>query len=220
MALREWARRPVRDQLETLSWYYHRAEYELFTRRHSLDFDGFIPREELITKSTDSLRNSNNYRPYSNFHLKLLLREALGMGIRFRNFVDVGCGKGQPCIFAQKYFRFANAYGIDFSEPLIDVAKQNAAKVAYDNVAFFVADAATWKIPEGNSLLFLFNPFNGVILEKFVTSNLEHFVRYHSLIAYGFDEHRATLCRLGFEIVFRSYRHQQSLLRYAGAPQG
>lgn len=214
----QWARRPMREKLDTLSWYYHKAEYEWFTRRHSLQFDGVIVREELVTGSTESLANSNNYRPYSNFYLKLLLQEALGTGIPFQNFVDVGCGKGQPCIFVRKYFKFANIFGIDFSEPLIEIAKRNVAKMAYDNVSLSVADAASWKIPAGNSVLFLFNPFNEIILEKFVTSNLDHFVRYRSLIAYGFDEHRATLCRLGFEIIFRSHRHQQSLLRYAGSP--
>ncbi len=71
----------MRDYLETLSWYYHRAELFAFTRRHSLEFDGFIPRDKLVAESAESLANSNNYRPYSNFHLKLLLREALKSGI-------------------------------------------------------------------------------------------------------------------------------------------
>jgi SAM-dependent methyltransferase len=215
--IRELARRPMRDHLETLSWYYHRAEYLAFTRRHSLDFDGFIPREKLVTESIESLKNSNNYRPYSNYHLKSLLREALSTGIQFENFVDVGCGKGQPCIFAKKYFGFASVYGIDFCEPLIDVAKRNLAKTAYKNVFFLVADATSWKIPKGNSVIFLFNPFNEIILRKFLDSNLEHFARYSSLIAYGVDEHKSVMCRLGFEIIFRSFRHQYSLLKYGGS---
>jgi SAM-dependent methyltransferase len=206
------------DHLDTLSWYCHRAAHLAFTRRHSLDFDGFIARENLVAQSAESLSNSHNYSPYSSFRLKRLVQEALDTGISFKNFVDVGCGKGQPCIFAKKYFGFPNVYGIDFSEPLIDVAKQNLAKIRYDNVQFLVADATTWRIPEGNSIIFLFNPFNGTILERFLRLNLEHFARHASLIAYGFDEHRSTICRLGFEIIFRSRRHQQSILRYGDSP--
>jgi SAM-dependent methyltransferase len=215
--VRELAHRPISDHLETLSWYYHQAECRAFTRRHALDFDGFIPREELVAESADSLANSNNYRPYSNFHLKPLLREALNTGIQFENFVDVGCGKGQPCIFAKKYFGFKNVYGIDFCEPLIKIALQNLAKTHYENVHFLVADATTWKIPAGNTLVFLANPFNEIIMEKFLVSNLEHFTRYRSLIAYGFDFFKSTMCRLGFEIIFRSNRHQYSLLQYTGS---
>ena len=216
--VRALASRPMREYLESLSSYYHRAEHFAFTRLHSLDFDGFIPREKLVAESAESLANSNNYRPYSNFHLKLLLQEALNTGIKFENFVDVGCGKGQPCIFAKKYFEFPNIYGIDFSEPLIDVAKRNLAKTSYKNVNFLVADATSWKLPRGNSLVFLFNPFNEIILEKFLTLNLDHFTRYRSLIAYGVDAHVSTMHQLGFESIFQSPRHQQSILRYSGSP--
>jgi SAM-dependent methyltransferase len=212
------ANRPMRDYWETLSWYYHRAEHFAFTRRHSLDFDGFIPREKLVAESAESLANSNNYRAYSNFHFKLLLQEALKSGIKFDNFVDVGCGKGQPCIFAKKYFDFPNIYGIDFSEPLIEVANRNLAKTSYRNVNFLVADATSWKLPRGNTLVFLFNPFNEIIMEKFLTSNLDHFTRYRSLIAYGVDAHVSTMHQLGFESIFQSPRHQQSILRYSAWP--
>jgi SAM-dependent methyltransferase len=212
------ASRPMREYWETLSWYYHRAEHFAFTRRHSLDFEGFIPREKLVAESAESLANSNNYRPYSNFHLKLILQEALKTGIKFDNFVDVGCGKGQPCFFAKKYFQFPNIYGIDFSEPLIDIAKLNLAKTSYKNVNFLVADATSWKIPRGNSIVFLFNPFNEIIMEKFLTLNLDHFTRYRSLIAYGVDAHVSTMHQLGFESIFRSDRHQQSILQYSGSP--
>jgi SAM-dependent methyltransferase len=216
--VRTLARRPMRDYLETLSWYYHRAELFAFTRRHSLEFDGFIPRDKLVAESAESLANSNNYRPYSNFHLKLLLREALKSGIVFENFVDVGCGKGQPCIFAKKYFDFPNVYGVDFSAPLIEIANRNLAKTSYKNLHFLVADATNWRIPDGNTVVFLFNPFNEIILEKFLTLNLGHFARYRSLIAYGTDSHASTMHQLGFETIFRSPRHQQSILRYGSSP--
>ncbi len=209
---------PLRDNLEALSWWYDRRELLRFVRRYSLDFGGFIPREELSTSSTDSLAHSNNYRPYSNHLLKVLIKEALSSGIQFQNFVDIGCGKGLPCLFARKYFRFAKIYGIDFSEPLIDAAKRNVARLQWEDVSFVVADAAQWKAPEGNTLFFMFNPFDAVILERFLRLNIDHFTRHRSLIAYGYDECRETMLGLGFEIVYRSPKHQQSVLRYIGSP--
>jgi SAM-dependent methyltransferase len=209
---------PLRDKLDALSWWYDRKELVRFTRRYSLDFGGFIPREELSTSAKDSLAHSNNYRPYSNHLLKVLIQEALSSGIQFQNFVDIGCGKGLPSLFARKYFRFAKVYGIDFSEPLIEAAKQNVAKLGWADVSFVVADASKWKAPEGNTLFFMFNPFDAVILERFLTLNLDHFTRNRSLIAYATDDCRETMLNLGFEIVFRDPKHQQSVLRYNGSP--
>jgi SAM-dependent methyltransferase len=216
--IRSLVTRPMSDNFDALSWHYHQAEYFVFTRRLSLDFDGFIPREQLVATSAEALANSHNYKRYTNFHMKRLLREGLRTGIPFTNFVDVGCGKGHPCIIARKYFGFANVYGVDFSAPLIDIANQNLAKTGYGNVHFLVADATTWKLPDGDSLVLLNNPFNEVIVEKFLTSNLDHFRKYRSLIAYGNDLHRSTVCRAGFEILYRSIRYEQSILRYSNSP--
>ena len=138
-------------------------------------------------------------------------------GITFQNFVDVGCGKGLPCIFAKKYFSFPQVYGIDFSAPLIEIARRNQANTRYPGMSFQVADATSWKLPQGDTLVLLNNPFNDIILEKFLTLNLEHFRENRSLIAYGNDSFRATICHLGFEVVYRSNRHHQSLFRYTGS---
>jgi SAM-dependent methyltransferase len=209
---------PLRDKLESLSWWYHRKELMRFVQRYSLDLTGFIPREELSTSAKDSLAHSNNYRPYSNHLLKVLVKEALSTGIQFQNFVDVGCGKGLPCLFARKYFGFAKIYGIDFSEPLIEAANRNVDKLQWKDLSFVVADASQWKAPEGNTLFFMFNPFDAVIMEKFLRLNLDHFRRHRSLIAYGYDECRETMLGLGFEILYRDAKNQQSVLKYTGAP--
>ena len=209
---------PLRDKLDAISWWYHRKELVRFVSRYSLDFGGFIPREQLATSAKDSLAHSNNYRPYSNHLLKALLKQALSSGIQFQNFVDIGCGKGLPCLFARKYFGFAKIYGIDFSEPLIEAAKGNVAKLHWQDVSFVVADAAHWQAPAGNTLFFMFNPFDAVIMERFLTLNIDHFKRHRSLIAYATDDCRDTMLALGFEIVFRDPKNQQSVLRYAGSP--
>jgi SAM-dependent methyltransferase len=199
--------------LETLRWYIHRLDEWLFMSFHSMDFSGFIPRKDLTAESAFSLLNSHNFSSYSGFLLGHLLDEALETGVRFQNFIDIGCGKGQQCIFVARHYKFDGVYGVDFSEPLIQIAKRNVSKTSYKNINLSIADAVDWKIPDGNCIVFLFNPFNQIILEKFVRTNLRHFARFQSLIAYGMDEHRATIQNLGFEILFRSHRYEHSLLR-------
>jgi SAM-dependent methyltransferase len=215
--LRQLAGKPLEWKLEKFQSQFYNLENKLFAYSHSFDFEGFIPRDELVAESAFSLANANNFNPYSKFLFKRLLQEAISTGIEFENFVDVGCGKGQQCFYAAKYFKFKKVIGIDFSDPLIQVARQNLSKTRYRNIYFFTADATCWEIPNGTSIVFMFNPFNEVIFRQFLLLNLKHFREYQSLIAYGFDSHRKVMQEFGFEIVFRSHRHQHSLMKFAGA---
>jgi len=141
--------------------------------------------------------------------------EALSAEGSFVNFIDIGCGKGKQCIYARKYYKFAKSYGIDFSSTLVEIANNNLTKVGYKNIEFICADAAEWKILDGDSVVFLFNPFNNVILEKFLLNNIDHFKSYNSVIAYANDIHIDLMQELGFEIIYRF--HRNSLLKYRRA---
>jgi SAM-dependent methyltransferase len=215
--LKQWISMPLGWKLETVQSYFYNREHKFFARSRSLDLEGFIPRDKLVAKSAFSLANANNFNSYPKFLFKRLLQEAMAIEIKFENLIDVGCGKGQQCFYAAKYFKFEKIIGIDFSDPLIQVAKHNLSKTRYSNIEFHTADARCWEIPKGPTIVFMFNPFNEVIFREFLLLNLKHFREYPSLIAYGFDSHRDVMQELGFEIVFRSHRHSHSLLRYAGA---
>jgi SAM-dependent methyltransferase len=214
--LGQWTSKPLQEQLETFEWHLCKLENKFFSYSRSLNFDGFVPREALVADSAFSLANSNNFKSYSSFHFKRLLQEAISTGIDFENFVDVGCGKGQQCFYAARYFKFKRVVGIDFSDPLIQIARRNLSKTRHPQLDFHTADARSWEIPDGTSIVFMYNPFNDVIVRDFLILNLRHFRKYPSLIAYGWDDHRSTMHELGFEIVFRSHRLRHSLLRFAG----
>lgn len=72
-------------------------------------------------------------------------------------------------------------------------------------------DAATFVLPQATNLVFMFNPFDHVILEKFISVNLEHFKKHHSVIAYANDVHKATLGAFGFQTIFRNQTRKISL---------
>ena len=79
--------------------------------------------------------------------------------------------------------------GVEFSAPLVQIANGNKERFGQDNITFLNADATQYVLPDGSSLVFLFNPFDEVILEKFISNNLEHYRRHRSLIAYSNDVH-------------------------------
>jgi SAM-dependent methyltransferase len=217
--LRKWVRKPVQEQLETFGWHFYNLEHKFFTYSRSLDFEGYIPRELLIADSEFSLANATCFSSnFSNFYLKRLLQEAISTGIEFENFIDVGCGKGKQCFYAARYFKFKQVIGIDFSPPLIKIAQDNFRKMRCSNFNFHVADARSWELPNGNNIVMLNNPFNEVILKEFLVRNLKHFQKYPSLIAYTCDVHFNAMHEFGFEVLFRSHRHQLSLLKFATWP--
>ena len=59
--------------------------------------------------------------------------------------------------------------------------------------------------------IFMFNPFDDVILNRFLEHNREHFRRYRSIVAYANDIHRHVLVRQGFNTVYRDPLRSLSL---------
>lgn len=211
--------------LLSLKYRYYWLENLIFERRHSFDFRGHTHRDDLDAESAFSLANATHYSACTTVDFKILMDEALSTGGAARNFIDIGCGKGKQCFYAAKYYTFEKITGIDFSNNLIEICNKNLHNINYKNINFFRADATEWKIPDGESVVFLFNPFNDVIMNRFISLNIDHFKKYNSIIVYANDIHRDVIQRFGFEIIYRSQRGN-SLLKFnpkypgASAPKG
>jgi SAM-dependent methyltransferase len=85
-------------------------------------------------------------------------------------FLDLGCGKGRTLILAAEY-GYKQVVGVEFSALLCGIAETNLARYAQHSArgaAFQVvhADAAEYPIPDDVSVLFMFNPFDAVIMAK------------------------------------------------------
>jgi SAM-dependent methyltransferase len=86
-------------------------------------------------------------------------------------FVDLGCGKGRTLILASK-FGFQAIIGVEFVAELASVARANVTKMGIVNASVVHADAAKFSFPEGDLLLYLFNPFTEEVMRK-VVANLQ-----------------------------------------------
>ena len=104
-----------------------------------------------------------------------VLRNILGgLSIEWANysFIDVGCGKGLP-LFVASEFPFKNVLGIEFSAELCAIAQANIEHLRRTlnrgfNISVLCADAVKADIPAGPLVIYLFNPFKGPILRKFL----------------------------------------------------
>ena len=92
-----------------------------------------------------------------------------------KSFLDIGCCKGRSMIVAAHY-GFTKIRGVDISKRFCEEAKENinSIKKNFSAVEFDVQlqDAFYYPIPEDVSVIFLFNPFDEIIMSGVVENIL------------------------------------------------
>lgn len=87
-------------------------------------------------------------------------------------FLDLGCGKGRAMILAAE-FGYRKVLGVEFSEYLCDIARINLERYrrrfapAIESHVIH-GDAAEYTIPDDVSAIFLFNPFDDVVMARVI----------------------------------------------------
>ncbi len=205
--------------MDNIKMFYEklvRKLYELedfiFEKKFGFDFSGNISSDDLVT-SFATKRNAFEYRPVFIGTLRELFFEISKLNCRYCNFIDIGSGKGKACFYALKRQAFKHVVGVEFSKELVDIANKNKNKIEASNVEFLNLDASTYILPDEPSLIFLFNPFDQVVLEMFLKNNMNHFNVHNSVIAYANDIHRSVLFQMGFETVFRNQTRKISFYK-------
>ncbi len=92
-----------------------------------------------------------------------------------KHFIDIGCGKGRAmCVAA--YMGATNITGIDFSKEFCEQSKKNLATVKQQfpclKYNILNNDAFYYEIPTDADCIFMFNPFDDVIMSG-VIENIE-----------------------------------------------
>ena len=107
-----------------------------------------------------------------------IVRAALGELPPLANFtfIDLGAGKGRPIMVASE-FPFKEVIGVELSYPLVDLARKNLStfRQRHSNCApvrMKNGDAAVFPFPDGDLIIFLYNPFGEEVMKR-VASNVE-----------------------------------------------
>ena len=213
-----WLKKPLAHQVRSVTAKAQGAIDSsvdvLFDRWHRLDCGGYIGNKDLETDFSTSLPHARAYQAVSCAGVGELLDEVNKTGIAFDSFIDLGSGKGKACFYAATKRRFNKIIGVEFSGPLVEAADANKKNFSSHDIRFLNMDATLFSLPPGDNLVFLFNPFEEVILLKFLENNIDHFRQSRSVIAYANDQHRLCLARLGFATIFRNQDSQASLHQY------
>ena len=125
------------------------------------------------------------------------------------HFLDIGCGKGRAmCVAAHKGFR--KITGIDFSKKLCEAAEHNCLitqrKIPAIEFKIINNDAFYYDISEDVDCIFMFNPFDEIIMSG-VANNINESLRQHPRkmkIIYVNPLHKSLFTNAGFQEIYHS----------------
>jgi SAM-dependent methyltransferase len=188
-------------------------EDSFFEKWHGLEL-GPVFHAELVSDDKDSSEHATAYQAVWCRNLREIFTQTSRVNVAPLNFIDIGSGKGKACLYAAKKMSYKKIIGIDFSEPLIAISQENAQRFGRADIVFKHADARKFFLPDARNLVFMFNPFDDVILREFIENNLEHFQQRKSIIAYANDLHRNVITEIGFATLFRNENRRISLYQW------
>lgn len=158
----------------TIAWSLSERYYE---RLYNISSSAPVPVSELGIDSSVS----EQYDPTSYLTLGTIFRQLWSLHRNNNHgFLDVGCGKGRVTRVAATH-PYQHVLGIDLSPELARIARNNLEqgrrKMVCNQVRIEVADAATFVIPDTVGTIFMYNPFRGVTMDRFMQNVLESFER-------------------------------------------
>ena len=136
----------------------------------------------------------------------------MGFNYEDRVFIDVGCGLGKAC-FSAIDFKFKHIRGFDFDDKLITGAKLNLSEVKKKlkiDIDFQPGDAAEVILAPEKMFIFMFNPFDDVVMRKFLNNNLQSLTG-KCVLGYANDRQKDVLREFGFQQIYQSPERKLSL---------
>ena len=121
-------------------------------------------------------------------------------------FLDIGCGKGLS-LYYSSMFGFERIDGIEYSEQLTHIAKQNARILKDGRLHVYNCDARIFKRYDKYNYFFINNPFSADIMEQVVLELIESYsIRKRKIIVlYQFPFSIDVFKKHGFEMLSEKF---------------
>lgn len=182
-----------------IAWYLLKQEVS-GEKKYAINTTGADELHHLNKIGID-ISHATIYMPVSYFLLEEIFQQ-LPPSPR-NHFLDIGSGKGRAlCVAA--HHGFGQVTGIDFSKKLCDLASENLQKTKEKtpSLQFKVInnDAFYYEIPANTDCIFLFNPFDEIIMNA-VVQNIRKSLHQHPRklsIVYVNPLHKEHFIKTGF----------------------
>ena len=174
----------------------------------------------------NQLSHATEYMPVNYFTIEHVL-DHLPENAKQGTFLDVGCGKGRALCVAAAY-GFTKLYGIDFAKQLIEQAEQNLSltKERFPSIQYKLSwsDISTLEINKDVSTVFLFNPFDEVLMKKIIQKiniSLQQHPR-ELYVLYCSPRHEELFFADGYDVLYRikKYNFLEGTILSKNKPRG
>ena len=185
-----------------------------FDRLHGTDTGGLLPRSSILTGHPSDAYLTAYYGVAPSILdslIDLWLAARPPLPIDRYTFLDIGAGKGRAMLTASLH-PFQRVTGIELNPALAAIARRNLALFADSQNASPLAptdlnegDALEVSLPTGPTLAFMFHPFEGPLLRRFLARVAQAYASYPGRLdlLYVNAEHIAILDRNpAFERIF------------------
>jgi len=147
------------------------------------------------------------------------IRESLRILPTATAYIDVGSGLGKTLFVASEFPQFRNIIGLEFLQELHYLAIANILKDKQKKIILVKGDASKYTVGLQPTVIFLFNPFDQIVLREFINNNIDRIQRTQSVIAYVNDLHQNELSRAGFQNVYSNSARKLSIWQLAHPPK-
>jgi len=166
---------------------YNNSYNYLFKKINNIQIDK-EETKDLVKEKIKSLEHSTALSTVWLLNLKRLYDlTKKKLDIKNYHFLDIGCGNGIPLIYAYKKLPFKSYSGFDFVSNYVDISNKNISNSigGVGDMIILNADASEYILDDKSYFLFMFNPFDGFIMKKFIENNYNNLVKNKSVIAYS-----------------------------------
>ena len=139
--------------------------------RHGIQTEGNVMLDTLNIPTTDRV----HYAPSG----WLLLRRALpAREVGTEDvFLDAGAGKGRIVLQAALRYRFRRVIGVELTHSLYRIASDNITanrgRCLTTDVELVHADITDYTVPDDVTIVYMYNPFTGIVFDTFIRRLLE-----------------------------------------------
>jgi SAM-dependent methyltransferase len=162
-----------------------------------------------LQKKGIEIDHATIYMPVSYDLLEEIFEQIKNTG--HKHFLDIGCGKGRALCAAAQH-GFSKVTGIDFSKEFCNAAEKNLSitKQKFTPIEYKVInnDAFYFEIPDDVDCIFMFNPFDEIIMSGVAENILESFEINPRIITliYVNPIYKEELLEIGFKEVYHTQK--------------
>jgi SAM-dependent methyltransferase len=148
-----------------LSYVRSHQRTDDFDRRHGIDTAGIVPLWR-FPADLPGLRFAGRYQP-AHEDAVICPLTALDEDWSEFTFVDIGAGKGKALIVAARC-GFKSLIGVEFVPALAQTAAANLTKLGIENAIVICRDAAEYRFPPGDLVVFFYDPFAAELMRAVI----------------------------------------------------